>query len=457
MIKSLRDALDRKKISVSELCSEYRKKAEEASDLNAFITLDFSNTDYAQKLIDKNEASMLTGIPVAVKDNIMTRGIKTTCASKMLENFIPQYNATVIKRLKKIGYVLSGKTNMDEFAMGNTSENSYFNAVKNPLCRGYVSGGSSGGSAAAVAAKLSPIALGSDTGGSVRQPAAFCGCCGLKPTYGKISRFGLIAFAPSLEQIGIISNSSEDALFMLNAISGIDTNDMTSVNSKPCSIYDVKGKIGLIKDFFDFSDPKIAFTVENSAKKLEKQGFVVEYCSLSSLKYAVSAYYIISSAEAASTLSRFDGVKYGYFNGGDSFYNIVKNSRSLGFGKEVKLRIMLGNYCLSQGFYEKYYIKAQNVQKKLKHEFSELFKSYDFLIMPTSPELPKKSGISSTLSETYNADILTVPANLTGLPALSVPCGEILGFPVGMSIMTKAFCESELLSLGNIFERKWGI
>lgn len=457
MIKDLRDALDRKKISVAELCTEYRKKIEEHSDLNAFLTVDFSNADYAQKLIDENKASMLTGIPVAVKDNIMTKGVKTTCASKMLYDFVPQYSATVIQKLEKCGYILSGKTNMDEFAMGNTSENSYFGAVKNPRYDGYVSGGSSGGSATAVSAKLSPVALGSDTGGSVRQPAAFCGCFGLKPTYGKISRFGLIAFAPSLEQIGILSDSSEDALFMLNAISGIDKNDMTSINSKPCTIYDVKGKIGLVKEFFDFSDPKIASMVENSARQLEKHGFLIEYCSLSSLKYAVSAYYIISSAEAASTLSRFDGVKDGYSYDGDSFYDIVKNSRGFGFGKEVKRRIMLGNYCLSEGFYEKYYIKAQNVQKKLKHEFSELFKSYDFLIMPTAPELPKKSGSKSTLSETYNSDILTVPANLTGLPCLSVPCGEVLGLPVGMSIMSRAFCESEILSLGNIFERKCGI
>lgn len=454
MIKSLRNLLDTKKISVLELCEEYKKKITENSDLNAFISVNFENIEYAQKLIDESKATMLTGIPVAVKDNILTKDIATTCASKMLEGFIPKQDATVIKKLKSEGFVMAGKTNMDEFAMGNTSENSYFGAVKNPKYPGYVAGGSSGGSAAAVASELVPVALGSDTGGSVRQPAAFCGCFGLKPTYGRVSRFGLIAFSPSLEQIGILANSSEDTLFMLNSISGHDENDMTSIYKKPCSIYNVGKRIGLVKEFFDFSDENVAKAVEGSARELENQGFSLKYCSLSSLKYAVSAYYILSSCEAASNLARFDGVKYGFKASGDTFEEIVKNSRSIGFGKEVKRRIILGNYCLSKGFYEKYYIKAQNVQKKLKHEFSTLLKSYDFLIMPTAPSLPQKSGTKLSLSETYSSDILTVAANLTGLPSFSVPCDEVSGLPVGMSIMGKAFSESEIISLGNIFERK---
>lgn len=454
MIKALRNALDQRKISVCELCSEYKKSIEANTSLNAFITLDFSGIKQAQLLIDKNEASMFTGIPVAVKDNIITKGIKTTCASKILSDFIPDYDAYVIQTLKKQRYILSGKTNMDEFAMGNTSRLSYFGPVKNPTHPTLVAGGSSGGSAAAVAAGLSPIALGSDTGGSVRQPAAFCGCFGLKPTYGKISRSGLTAFASSLEQIGIISSSSEDALFMLNAISGSDKNDMTSAVSSDCKIYDIKGKIGLPKEFFDFSDVEIAAVVEAMVKKLEKHGFTVEYCSISSLKYAVSAYYIISSAEAASNLSRFDGIKYGSSENGIDFYDIVTNTRSMDFSTEVKRRIMLGNYVLSGGFYEKYYLKAQNVQKKLKHEFSELFKTYDFLITPTAPSFPPKANAELSPAQSYNADILTVPANLTGLPCLSVPCTTPSGPPVGISITGKPFSESELLSLGHIFEKR---
>ncbi len=458
MISKIRNALDSKKISTSELIDELGKKCEENKEYNCFITLDLEyakkQAESAQKLIDEGKASSLTGIPIAVKDNILTRGMKTTCASKMLETFVPDFDATVIEKLKSENFILFGKSNLDEFAMGNTTETSYFGRVLNPIDKTRVSGGSSGGSACCVKLGLSPASLGSDTGGSVRQPASFCGVFGLKPTYGRVSRYGLVAFAPSLEQIGVFGNSALDTLTVLNTISGKDKKDSTTLSSVPCELKKINGKIGLVKEFFDFSDPEIAKAVELSAKEFEKLGFSVEYCSLKSLKYAVSAYYVISSAEASSNLSRFDGIKYGFSEHGESFSDILKNSRTNGFGTEVKRRIMLGNYVLSEGFYEKYYIKAKSVQNRLRTEFSELFKTYGFLITPTAPSLPEKAGKSLTPSSVYNSDILTVTGNLTGLPSISVPCAEVLGLPVGMSITGKAFSESEIISLADLFERK---
>lgn len=461
MISKLRNALDSKKISTFEIIAELQKKCEENTQYNCFITntWDYAKkqAEKAQELILKNKASSLTGIPIAVKDNILTKGIKTTCASKMLESFIPDFDATVIKKLNSEDFILSGKTNLDEFSMGNTNENSYFGRVLNPFDMQRVSGGSSGGSAAAVKLGLSPAALGSDTGGSVRQPASFCGVFGLKPTYGKVSRYGLISFASSLEQIGIIASSALDTLLVLNAISGKDENDATSIASDKCQIKNTGGKIGLIKEFFDFSNPEISKTVEEAAKQFEKLGFFVEYCSLESLKYAVSAYYVISSAEAASNLSRFDGIKYGLKENGETFEELIINSRTNGFGTEVKRRIMLGNYVLSEGFYDKFYVKAKSVQSKLKMEFSKLFETYDFLITPTSPALAQIAGKIVTPTENYNADILTVTQNLTGLPCISVPCGMISGLSVGMSITGKPFFESEIISLADLFERRLGI
>lgn len=457
MISKIRNALDTKKISTIELIEELQKNCEEKKEYNCFITNDWDyakkQAQKAQELILKNEASPLTGIPIAVKDNILTKGIKTTCASKMLENFVPDFDATVIEKLNSKSFILSGKTNSDEFSMGNTSESSYFGRVLNPFDKKRVSGGSSGGSAAAVALGLSAAALGSDTGGSVRQPASFCGVFGLKPTYGKVSRYGLISFASSLEQVGIIGTSALDTMLVLNEISGKDKKDATSLESERCEIKTVSGKIGLIKEFFDFSDENVAKCVEEAVKEFEKLGFLIEFSSLGSLKYAVSAYYILSSAEAASNLSRFDGIKYGLKCEGESFEEIITSSRTKGFGTEVKRRIMLGNYVLSEGFYEKFYLKAKCVQNKLKAEFSELFKSYDFLITPTAPSLPQVAGKSVTPSENYNADILTVTQNLAGLPSISVPCGSFSGLPVGFSITGKHFSESEIISLAHLFER----
>lgn len=459
MISKLRNALDSKKISTTELILELQKKCEEKKEYNCFITTDLDyakkQAESAQKLILENRASSLTGIPIAVKDNILTKGIKTTCASRMLKDFIPNFDATVIEKLNAEGFILSGKTNLDEFSMGNSGENSYFGRVLNPFDKEKVSGGSSSGSAASVALGLSPAALGSDTGGSVRQPASFCGVFGLKPTYGKVSRYGLISFASSLEQIGILGTCALDTMLVLNTISCKDKRDLTSLSSDKCEIKNVQGKIGLIKEFFDFSDPEVSKAVENASRQFEKLGFLVSYCSLESLKYAVSAYYVISSAEAASNLSRFDGIKYGLRENGESFEEIILNSRTKGFGDEVKRRIMLGNYVLSEGFYEKFYLRAKSVQNKLKSEFSELFKTYDFLITPTAPNLPKKAGEKTSPSENYNADILTVTQNLTGLPCISVPCTSVSGLPVGMTITGKAFTESEIISLADLFERRF--
>lgn len=461
MIQKMRNALDTKQISTIELLEEYKKRIKANKEFNCFITNDFEYSKElaksAQVLIDERKSNPMTGILVAVKDNILTKDIKTTCASKMLENFIPDFDATVIKKLKSNGYILSGKTNMDEFAMGNTNESSYFGNVLNPHDKTKTPGGSSGGSAACVALDLSPVALGSDTGGSVRQPASFCGVLGLKPTYGKISRYGLVSFASSLEQIGIFAKTVNDIKIVLNTISGKDTHDFTSIASQSCEFKPVNGKIGLIKEFFDFSDEKISRTVENAAKSFEQLGFSVKYCSLKNLEFAVSSYYIISSAEASSNLSRFDGIKYGFREKGCSFEDIISSSRTKGFGKEVKRRILLGNYVLTQGYYEKFYLKAKSVQTALKYDFDKLLSEFDFLITPTVPSLPPSLGKSVSPSECYNADILNVYANLTGLPSLSVPCGTVCNMPVGMSITGKAFSESEILSLTRLYERSFGI
>lgn len=450
MIKKLRTELDNKKISVQELLDEYTKKIS-LSDLNAFITVSdklSNDAKKAQSQIDKGQIKPLTGIPIAIKDNILTKGIKTTCASKMLENFVPDYNATVIDKIYDIGGIVLGKTNMDEFAMGNTSENSYFGAVKNPVDKKRVAGGSSGGSAAAVKAGLAPVALGSDTGGSVRQPSAFCGTLGLKPTYGRVSRFGLVAFASSLEQIGIIANTADDIQIVLDTVSGVDFRDSTTKNH----MADFKNtkKIGIPKEFFEFSCDEVSACVLKTAKLYEKYGFTLEECSIPSLKYALSAYYIISSAEASSNLSRFDGIKYGFSAEGETFYDIVKNSRNTGFSQEVKRRIEIGNYVLSHGFYDKYYLKARAAANKIRQDMNLLLEKYDFLITPTVPNPAPFSGIKQPPVKTYREDILTVPANLTGLPALNIPCGEFFG----MSITGKAFCEEYMLHFAKLLEKE---
>ena len=420
------------------------------------------NAEKAQEIIDKGEAKALTGIPLAIKDNICTDGIRTTCASKMLENFVPPYDANVIEKLKAENYVLLGKTSMDEFAMGGSTQTSAFAKTRNPFDLSRVPGGSSGGSAAVVSAGLAPAALGSDTGGSIRQPASFCGVTGLKPTYGRVSRYGLVAFASSLDQIGPIANSAVDCGTILNVICGKDSRDATSAN-KPAEDFnakvgkDIKGmKIALPKEFFaDSTDDEVKNAVLAVAKKYEEMGATLVDCSMKSLKYAVSAYYLVASAEAASNLSRFDGIKYGLRGEGRTFDEMIRDSRTRGFGDEVKRRILLGNYALSSGYYDAYYLKALALKQQIIKEYNEIFENADVILTPTAPTVAYKIGEQETDPvKMYLADICTVTVNIASLPAISVPCGyNADGMPIGMSLVGRKWDEATLIQTADAFEK----
>jgi len=420
------------------------------------------NAEKAQEIIDKGEAKALTGIPLAIKDNICTDGIRTTCASKMLENFVPPYDANVIEKLKAENYVLLGKTSMDEFAMGGSTQTSAFAKTRNPFDLSRVPGGSSGGSAAVVSAGLAPAALGSDTGGSIRQPASFCGVTGLKPTYGRVSRYGLVAFASSLDQIGPIANSAVDCGTILNVICGKDSRDATSAN-KPAEDFnakvgkDIKGmKIALPKEFFaDSTDDEVKNAVLAAAKKYEEMGATLVDCSMKSLKYAVSAYYLVASAEAASNLSRFDGIKYGLRGEGRTFDEMIRDSRTRGFGDEVKRRILLGNYALSSGYYDAYYLKALALKQQIIKEYNEIFENADVILTPTAPTVAYKIGEQETDPvKMYLADICTVTVNIASLPAISVPCGyNADGMPIGMSLVGRKWDEATLIQTADAFEK----
>ena len=466
----LRRKLDSREIGAREVTEEYLKRIEETDkEINSYITVTYDearkNAESAQKLIDSGEAKPLTGIPLSVKDNICTKGIKTTCASHMLEDFKPVYDATVMEKLKNENIVLLGKTNMDEFAMGGSSQTSYFGGVKNPCDTTRVTGGSSGGAAASVAAKLCAAALGSDTGGSVRQPASFCGVTGLKPTYGAVSRYGLIAFASSLDQIGVLADSAEDAGYVLNTIAGYDENDATS-SQKAGGDYlsligsDLSGmKIGIPKEFFaeGISDEVKAKVLE-AAKFYENRGAKLVQTSMPSLPYAVSAYYLISSAEAASNLSRFDGIKYGHrAKDGDTFNELIKHTRREGFGEEVKRRILLGNYALSSGYYDAYYKNASRIRRKIREEYAAIYEECDIIITPTAPETAYKIGQQENDPvKMYMADICTVTVNIAGLPAISTTCGyDRGGMPIGMSIVGKAFDEARIIAAADAFEKEF--
>jgi aspartyl-tRNA(Asn)/glutamyl-tRNA(Gln) amidotransferase subunit A len=404
------------------------------------------------------------GVPVAVKDNICTDGIRTTCASKMLVDFIPPYDATVVKKLKAADAIIIGKTNMDEFAMGSSTENSAFKKTKNPWALDRVPGGSSGGSAAAVSAGIAPLSLGSDTGGSIRQPAAFCGVVGLKPTYGLVSRFGLIAFGSSLDQIGPFSKTVRDCALALEVIQGKDSLDNTSVKHEITEDYlstieaGVSGmKIGVPKEFFKSGlDEEIADSIKSSIHLLKSLGAVIEEISLPITEEGLSAYYIISSAEASSNLARFDGVRYGYrpkdFNG---IEDLMELSRSEAFGTEVKRRIMLGTYALSSGYYDAYYNRAQKLKKKITEQFKAVFESYDLILSPVSPVLPFKAGEKSANPlEMYLADIYTVNINLAGLPALSLPCGfSEEGLPIGLQLIGPHYGEDKIFKAAYALEQ----
>lgn len=438
--------------------------------VSAYITLCHEEALNKARQIDEKIKSgenvgILAGVPVAVKDNICTDGIKTTCASRILGDFIPPYDATVVKKLKEQDAIIIGKTNMDEFAMGSSTENSAFKKTKNPCDLDRVPGGSSGGSAAAVAAGMAPISLGSDTGGSIRQPAAFCGVVGLKPTYGLVSRFGLIAFASSLDQIGPFGRTVEDCAMLLEAIAGVDSLDSTSFKEHMDKDYlksldgCVKGmKIAVPKEFFkEGLNEQIKNTIYSSIERFKSMGAEVEEISLPICDEGLSAYYIISSAEASSNLARYDGIRYGYRT--EKFENIdelMELSRTEGFGEEVKRRIMLGTYALSSGYYDAYYNRAQKLRKLIKKQFQETFKKYDLILSPTSPVLPFKIGEKkSSPLEMYLADIYTVNINLAGIPALSMPCGASReGLPIGIQLMASHYEEKKLLNAAYALEQK---
>ncbi len=445
----------------------YVKIDEVDKDVNAYLTLCEEDALIQARKIDskvKNGEKLgkLAGIPIAIKDNICTDGIRTTCASKMLEDFIPPYDATVIKKLKEEDAIIIGKTNMDEFAMGSSTENSAFKITKNPFDLDRVPGGSSGGSAAAVGAGIAPLSLGSDTGGSIRQPAAFCGVVGLKPTYGLISRYGLIAFGSSLDQIGPMARSVKDCALCLDVIKGEDPMDNTSLKQDEDLSYlegiddGIKGmRIGVPTEFLgEGLNPEIKKSILDSVEKFKALGAIVEDISFPISEYGLSAYYIISSAEASSNLARYDGIRYGYRTKEyDDVYEIMEKSRSEAFGEEVKRRIMLGTYALSSGYYDAYYKRALKLKKKISKDFKKVFEKYDLILTPVSPVLPFKVGEKKADPlEMYLADIYTVNVNLSGLPAISVPCGQSQeGLPIGLQLIGDYFSEKKMLRAAQAF------
>jgi aspartyl-tRNA(Asn)/glutamyl-tRNA(Gln) amidotransferase subunit A len=461
-VEALRDGIRDKVFTSEEIVKFYIEKIKkEDGNINSYLTICEEKALSDARLIDEKIAKgetvgKLAGVPIAIKDNICTDGIKTTCASKMLEDFVPPYDATVVKKLKAEDAVIIGKTNMDEFAMGSSTENSAFKVTKNPHDLERVPGGSSGGSAAAVGGRLAPFSLGSDTGGSIRQPAAFCGVVGLKPTYGLVSRFGLIAFGSSLDQIGPFTNNVRDCALALEVIAGTDPLDNTSSKNIENTDYlegiedGVKGmKIGVPKEFFgDGLDAEIKKSIFESIEKLKALGAQVEEISLPITDAGLSAYYVISSAEASSNLARFDGIRYGYRTKEfEDVYDLMEKSRTEAFGDEVKRRIMLGTYVLSSGYYDAYYKRALKLKKKIKEEFKEVFNKYDLIISPVSPVLPFKcKEKKNNPLEMYLADIYTININLAGIPGISMPCGKSQsGLPIGVQILGPHFGESKIL------------
>ncbi len=469
-IRELRSLLDSKKISAPELAGEYFNRIDKYDpSISSYITVTkdtaVKDAQKAQEIIEKGNASALCGIPVAVKDNICTEGIKTTCSSKILENFIPPYSATVMEKMRQQNIVLLGKTSLDEFAMGGSTQTSAFAKTKNPFDLNRIPGGSSGGSAACVSASLCAGSLGSDTGGSIRQPAAFCGVTGLKPTYGRVSRYGLVAFASSLDQIGPIAKDAHDCGIILNAIAGYDMHDGTS-SKKDTMDYtskigqSVKGmKIAVPKEFYaEGIDETVKKSVYSAIDKYKQMGAEIIECSMPSLKYAIAAYYLISSAEASSNLSRFDGIKYGHRSAkGDDFNQLISNSRSEGFGEEVKRRILLGNYALSSGYYDAYYGKAMALRQKIRAEYADIFEKCDVIITPTTPSVAFRIDENITDPvKMYQADICTVTVNIASLPAISTTCGyDPSGMPIGMSIIGRQFDEATLIQTADAFEKQF--
>ncbi|NDI36113.1 Asp-tRNA(Asn)/Glu-tRNA(Gln) amidotransferase subunit GatA [Chengkuizengella sediminis] len=467
-LKDIHNQLVNKQLKVSELVNESFDRIQKVdSKVKAFLTLDEENARTSAAKLDellehRSERGLLFGLPAGIKDNIVTEGLRTTCASQFLSNFDPIYDATVMKKLKAAQSVTIGKINMDEFAMGGSNENSSFHPTHNPWNTEYVPGGSSGGSAAAVAADEVYFALGSDTGGSIRQPAAYCGVVGLKPTYGLVSRFGLVAFASSLDQIGPITKNVEDNAYVLQTIAGYDVMDSTSANVDipdylSALTGDIKGlKIGVPKEYLgEGIDPKVKESIIKALNVLEGLGAEWEEVSLPHTEYAVATYYLLASSEASSNLARFDGVRYGErTENPDNLLDVYLKSRSEGFGQEVKRRIMLGTYSLSSGYYDAYYLKAQKVRTLIKQDFDKVFEKFDVVIGPTAPTTAFKLGsqIDDPLTMYLN-DICTIPVSLAGVPAISVPCGFADGLPVGLQIIGKAFDESTVLRVAHAYEQ----
>jgi aspartyl-tRNA(Asn)/glutamyl-tRNA(Gln) amidotransferase subunit A len=445
--------------SSEEIVAEYLERIV-SSKLNAYITVaKESALSRAREIDSESNDGPLAGIPVAIKDNISTKGILTTCASKILTGYVPPYDAHVIERLKEAGAVIIGKTNMDEFAMGTSTETSSYGSTKNPWDMGRVPGGSSGGSAAAVAGDEAPLALGSDTGGSVRCPASFCGIVGLKPTYGVISRYGLIAYANSLEQIGPFATNVRDVAVLFDVVAGYDARDSTSVNREvnysSALSNDVSGlKIGVPEEYFgEGTDEKVEKAVWGAIHKLEDLGACRTEVRMPHTKYALAAYYIIAMSEASSNLARFEGMRYGLRTEDSDWHTTFSQVRAAGFGDEVKRRIILGTYALSAGYHDKYYLKALKVRTLIKQDFEQAFKNVDVLIAPTMPYPAFKLGekIGDPLS-LYLADVDTVPINLAGVPSISVPCGFSEGMPIGMQVIGKHFDEATILRAAYTFE-----
>ncbi|MCF0124693.1 MAG: Asp-tRNA(Asn)/Glu-tRNA(Gln) amidotransferase subunit GatA [Clostridia bacterium] len=469
-VHELQEKLKNKELTVTEIIKAYTDRIEEKEkDVEAFVTTltEEANqkAEEIQRRIDSGEElGEFAGIPIGIKDNMCTKGIKTTCSSKMLENFIAPYDATVVEKLNEENIINLGKLNMDEFAMGGSTEYSAFKKTKNPWNLNKVPGGSSGGSAAAVSSNMVPWALGSDTGGSIRQPASFCGVVGLKPTYGLVSRYGLVAFASSLDQIGPITKDVYDSALLLNLIAGKDEKDTTSsrnekIDYTKCLKKDVNGlRIGIPKEFFaEGINPEVKASLEKAIDMYKELGAIVEEFSLDVAQYSLATYYIIACAEASSNLGRFDGIRYGYrAKDCKNLKEIFKKSRSEGFGAEVKRRIILGTYVLSSGYYDAYYKKAQKVRTLVTKQFEDAFKKYDVILTPTSPTVSFDIGSKTTNPlEMYLSDICTVSVNIAGLPGISIPVGvDGQGMPIGMQLIGNKFCEETILNAAYTMEQK---
>ncbi len=467
----LHQMLKAQEVSAVELCEDVLSRIEEVEEqVNAYVTVtkDIALEKAAEvdeRITRGEEVPPLAGIPLAIKDNMCIKGVKTTCSSKILENYYPVYTATAVQKVLNQQVALIGKTNLDEFAMGSSTENSAFHVTNNPWRIGTVPGGSSGGSAAAVAAGEAVMALGSDTGGSIRQPASLCGVVGFKPTYGLVSRYGLVAFASSLDQIGPITKDVTDCALLLNCICAHDSKDSTSIeldtkDYTQALVNDVAGlRMGILTEFMgEGVQAEVRTAVEDACSQLERLGAVVEETSLSHVNYALSAYYIIAPAEASSNLARFDGVRYGYrTEHAENIMEMYTKTRAEGFGDEVKRRIMLGTYALSAGYYAAYYGQAQKVRTLIVEDFENAFKNFDVLLAPTSPSVAFAIGEKAADPlGMYLSDVCTIPVNLAGIPGISVPCGLAGGLPIGLQIMGKAFDEQTILRVAYTFEQNFG-